>query len=94
MWRCGGEIVMEIERREELEKREEEDEDEDEVCRILGKAVVTRDLNLVLNDEENWRLIILLDFYEFSKIFMEIPKECLDKQKLKEFIESFRAREP
>jgi hypothetical protein len=87
--------MVEMERREEekLEKREEED-NEDEVCRILGKAVVVRDLNLVLNDEENWRLVILLDFYEFSKIFMEIPKECLDKQKLREFIESFRAREP
>jgi hypothetical protein len=83
-------MKMEI---EEKKNREEEDEN-DRVCRILGKAVVTRDLNLVLNDEENWRLIILLDFYEFSKIFMEIPKECLDKQKLKEFIESFRAREP
>jgi hypothetical protein len=72
----------------------EEENEDDRVCRILGKAVVNRDLHLVLNDEENWKLIVLLDFYEFSKIYMEIPKECLDKQKLKEFIESFRAREP
>jgi hypothetical protein len=87
-------MKMEIEEKKNIEEENEEEDEDDRVCRILGKAVVTRDLNLVLNDEENWKLIVLLDFYEFSKIFMEIPKECLDKQKLKEFIESFRAREP
>jgi hypothetical protein len=81
--------------RENIEERKREEEDEDkDVIEILRKAVVVRDLFEVLEGEGNWRLIVLLDFYEFSKIYIEIPRECLDKQKLREFIESFKARKP
>jgi len=79
--------------RENVEEiRREEDEDRD-VTAIIRKGVVVRDLFEVL-EGENWKLIVLLDFYEFSKIYMEIPRECLDRQKLREFIEEFKARKP
>jgi len=77
--------------RENVEERNREEEDVD---KLLMKAVVVRDLFEVLEGERSWKLIVLLDFYEFSKIYMEIPSYCLDKQKLREFIESFKARKP
>jgi hypothetical protein len=80
----------------ELEKREEENEDEEDkrTDRILCKAVAVQALYAVYEDRFDWDIVLIIDDLEgFGKTMIYLPKNCLDRNKLLEFIEEVKKKE-
>jgi hypothetical protein len=87
-------MEMEIEKLEKKEKNEnEEDEEDREINRILCKAAIVQAMYAVYEDRVNWDIILLIDDLEgFGKTMVYLPKSCLDRNKLLEFIEEVKKR--
>jgi len=61
--------------------------------RILSKVVVVQALYAVYNNEVNWDVVLVVDdLAGFGKTIVKLPKDCLDKQKLLEFIKCLQEK--
>jgi hypothetical protein len=78
---------------EEIERREENEDDR--IHRILSKAIVIQALYAaVIENRVNWELLLCIDdLTGFGKTIIFLPKTCLDRQRVLEFIDEVRRKE-
>ena len=63
------------------------------VDKILSKVVVIQALYAVCNNEINWDVVLVVDdLAGFGKTMITLPKDCLDKRKLMEFIKCLQEK--
>jgi hypothetical protein len=87
-------MVEENNKLEKIENEDEEDEEDKRIDRILCKAVAVQALYAVYEDRFDWDIMLVIDDLEgFGKTVINIPKDCLNKQRLLEFIEEIKKKE-
>ena len=60
---------------------------------ILAKVITVQALRAVLQDEFTWNVIVVIDdLGEFGKTVIPLPKECLNKEKLRDYIEEIKKK--
>jgi hypothetical protein len=84
-------VIKMVERIEEEKIEEEEKEDDDRTHRLLSKAVVIQALYAIIEDKFDWKLLICVDDLSgFGRTVIFLPRDCLNKQRLQEFIDEVR----
>jgi len=69
---------------EEEDKNGENDREND----ILAKVITVQALRAVLENEYSWNIVVIIDdLGEFGKTILFLPKECLNREKLRDYIE-------
>ena len=65
-----------------------EEEDKNGENDILAKVITVQALRAVLEDEYTWNIIVVIDdLGEFGKTIIRLPKNCLNKDCLRDYIE-------
>jgi len=65
-----------------------EEEDKNGENDILAKVITVQALRAVLEDEYTWNIIVVIDdLGEFGKTIICLPKNCLNKDCLRDYIE-------
>ena len=55
---------------------------------ILAKVITVQALRAVLENEYSWNIVVIIDdLGEFGKTILFLPKECLNREKLRDYIE-------
>ena len=70
------------------------EEEDKRIQRILCKAIIVQALYAVFENQTSWDIMLFIDdLMGFGKTVVTLPKDCLNKQRLLEFIEEIKKRE-